>query len=455
MPEVVVSPECEKNKTDLEEKYVKAYVELSRLIAEYEEAVANDDAEQALAKHCEERKAPLEKKQDKLNEDLKKRLKELQDMRPKLEDMLAAEKRLRDHLAELSKACSQMDATGRGLDAVRDAIKALQACPGLVRPEFHIPIWVGKWLDFVLDSSKSDKENDEEMNAKCKGAFGENTRAAEVSEIEGGFIEAMPRTNTAAVLVVGTCPKCEGKSDDETGLDNKDHHARICWDVNKTFNHASRRTDCSKHEKAVMCVRDRGDLRKTDWGAYASLCEGSSTSLTQAESKQMLAIHNKMRCSVGSSQLKWSRDLQCQAQKVADKCKYSNSDSLNSPIPASENIATGIDLDAAAWEWSMEYTQENPARTIKTGHFTAMVWNSTTELGCGICRNGSGIIVCQYANTYANQLGNYDKNVPSYEGLSSDYDRCLLNKTTAKQTLEKLKGTGTLTPLPSIEAHLG
>lgn len=448
--------ECQKQKTDLEQKYVKAFVELSRLIAEYEEITSSTDAEDALKEDCKQQREPPQEKIEKAVSDLRsKLLPHLQGLRPKLEDMLAAETKLRKHVADLKTTCSQLDATGRGLDSVRDAIHALQACPGLIRPEFHIPLFSGEWVSFELDNAKSDQANDAAMTAACQAKFGSGVRVAEVSEIEGGFIEGMPRNNTATLPLLPACPKCKGKPDSETELTNVDGHSRICWDTGKPLNRAHRREDCSKHLKAVACVRDRGDIRKNDWMAYQSVCPGTSTSFSPAESRQMLELQNKMRCTVGSSPLRWSQALQCQAQQWADKCKFDHSELSKSPIPASENVATGTDVDVAAWMWYSEYTMENPARSIKAGHFTAMVWNSSTELGCGICRNGTGVIVCQYANSSGNQAGNYDGNVPSYEGLASDYDRCRLNVTTAKANIQKFAGWGTITPLPSIVANLG
>merc|ERR1719235_1449861 len=108
----------------------------------------------------------------------------------------------------------------------------------------------------------------------------------------------------------------------------------------------------------------------------------------------------------------------------------------------------------AAWMWYMEYTVENPARSLQAGHFTAMVWNASTEIGCGICRNGSGVIVCQYANASGNHVGHYDGNVSSYAGYAADYERCHLNVSDARSYIQKFQGWGILTPQPSIVANL-
>ena len=49
---------------------------------------------------------------------------------------------------------------------------------------------------------------------------------------------------------------------------------------------------------------------------------------------------------------------------------------------------------------------------MATGHFTAMVWRATTELGCalGSCP-GQRLWVCQY-NPPGNMMGAFPANVP-------------------------------------------
>lgn len=53
------------------------------------------------------------------------------------------------------------------------------------------------------------------------------------------------------------------------------------------------------------------------------------------------------------------------------------------------------EIDAPGYNFNNPGYYENPG----TGHFTAMVWKSTTKLGCGI--SGS-YAVCQYCDTAPN-----------------------------------------------------
>jgi len=170
----------------------------------------------------------------------------------------------------------------------------------------------------------------------------------------------------------------------------------------------------------------------------------------------MLGLHNKMRCTVGAEKLKWNQNLANQAQNHANKCVFSHSNSYSAGIRAGENLATGTDIGMAAWMWYTEYTQQNPATGgSKTGHFTAMVWKQTKELGCGICRNGKGVIVCHYANSAPNMMGQYGANVPRFDGNKDDYKKCKLSVSAAKSNIAKFKQWGILRPISSIVGNLG
>jgi len=54
------------------------------------------------------------------------------------------------------------------------------------------------------------------------------------------------------------------------------------------------------------------------------------------------------------------------------------------------------------------YDFNNPGFSAGTGHFTALVWKSTTKLGCGV----SGMyVVCHYCETAGNWRGAFRDNV--------------------------------------------
>lgn len=255
---------CKKQKAHLEDTYVKAYVELARLIKEYEDLTSSDEDDDSDKKIIEAKKVPLDDKRKKLEKDKADKLRELDKLRPRLEDMIAAEDKLREHIRKLSKECELLPATERGLQKVRLAIRALEACPGLAgRAEFHIPLWAGEWVTFSQDKNKNDGDNDATALQACKAKFGDvkGMRVAEVSEILAHSVEGMPVNNTADVPVLGACPQCEGDTDSS----NKAGHSRICWDKDVPLDRPSRRLNCNTGPKAIMCVYDRGDIRKLQW----------------------------------------------------------------------------------------------------------------------------------------------------------------------------------------------
>jgi len=254
---------CEKQKEQLEDTYVQAYVELARLIKEYEDLAEEEgplsDGAKAMNAAKEE---PLQDKADKLAAEQEEKLRQLEELRPRLEDMILAEQKLRDHIKDLSEKCQQLPDTESGLQKVREAIRALEACPGIGRAQFRIPKFTGEWVEITQDSKKSDKDNDAAALQACIAKYGKDkgVRVAEVSEILAHSVEGMPLTNTAPVALLGACPYCEGDDDSATSKTNLAGHSRICWDAGVKLVRATRRKDCSMGQKAVMCVYDRGDL---------------------------------------------------------------------------------------------------------------------------------------------------------------------------------------------------
>merc|ERR1719343_1113526 len=177
-----------------------------------------------------------------------------------------AEVKLRQWITVLTKRCNDMKPTISSLDKVRDVIQIIGNCPGLSRPEFHIPLWVGRWVyrdeDFDLETY-TDKEIDAQLDAFCKGFGYYNgfpVRSAETSEIIERTIEGIPEKNSATLALMAKCPNCEGKDDEAYGVQHKSGHARICWDKDKDLG-STYRNDCETGRKAVMCVVDRGNMR--------------------------------------------------------------------------------------------------------------------------------------------------------------------------------------------------
>lgn len=141
----------------------------------------------------------------------------------------------------------------------------------------------------------------------------------------------------------------------------------------------------------------------------------------------MLAAHNSYRSAVGSTALKWSDDLQSKAQKWADNLKAQGCNSSHSGpgenlyYASAKRSATSKDSNGNwIWEenvqaiddkkvtdsWGSEkqwfdYSNNecNAPDGEACGHYTQVVWKSSTEVGCGnaVCGDSSQVWVCNYS----------------------------------------------------------
>ncbi|XP_018341218.1 PREDICTED: uncharacterized protein LOC108747851 isoform X2 [Trachymyrmex septentrionalis] len=83
----------------------------------------------------------------------------------------------------------------------------------------------------------------------------------------------------------------------------------------------------------------------------------------------------------------------------------------------SSNPKTVVGGEEPVNEWYAEETQHQYGKeptTLKTGHFTQVIWRDSTELGVGMARNRNGevYVVCNY-NPAGNFLGSFTENVLS------------------------------------------
>merc|ERR1719161_3530415 len=282
--------ECQAEKDALEKTYVKAYVELSRLKAEYEELANSSACVDSILEQYKNRKTPLQKEADKLATAINEKVQELQSLRPRLDGALKAEEKLRQQVKELSNQCDDLGPTVSDLNKVRDAIHALSACPGLSRVKFSLPKWTGTWATFAQDGKgQTDKQQDKQMNSACNKAS-PGARAAEVGEIQEQTVEGIPTTNTASDPLLGACPDCEGKNDKwfQSG------HGRVCWDAEATLDFSSRRENCGTGKKSILCVKDRADIREIPG-------EGGGTDEAGTIQKRMAALIQIQMAAISSA----------------------------------------------------------------------------------------------------------------------------------------------------------
>lgn len=116
---------------------------------------------------------------------------------------------------------------------------------------------------------------------------------------------------------------------------------------------------------------------------------GSFGGVTTSEQTVLLEVHNAARAKHCAAALTWDEDLAKRAQKFADTCPCGTS-SADYREGVGESIGWGyLTAREVAEAWSDE---ESDFASFDDGghhssgvisHFTAMVWKSTTSIGCG------------------------------------------------------------------------
>ena len=154
----------------------------------------------------------------------------------------------------------------------------------------------------------------------------------------------------------------------------------------------------------------------------------SATELTEGEQIEIAAAHNTWRAEVGAPKLTWSDKLADSAQawvetlKKDQACKMAHSHSAGigenlfwaSPMTYSSGKVEVQDVSPtnATTSWGSEkedytYASNTCAPGKVCGHYTQVVWNTSTEVGCGkaICSDKSQVMACQYtpAGNYVGQ----------------------------------------------------
>ena len=136
------------------------------------------------------------------------------------------------------------------------------------------------------------------------------------------------------------------------------------------------------------------------------------------DQRALLDAHNRLRAQHCAPPLAWSQKVAASAQKWADTLRDRGCQFAHSGGVYGENLAAGTQgiMDAAAvvGMWYDEVKHFNFRRggfSMKTGHFTQVVWRSTKTLGCGRVQcNGLDLWVCQY-DPPGNVEGQYRENV--------------------------------------------
>jgi len=140
----------------------------------------------------------------------------------------------------------------------------------------------------------------------------------------------------------------------------------------------------------------------------------------------VLNAHNIYRCMHGVQALAWDDTIAASAQKWATEgtCdtlqhsggNYGENIYWANPAPAPSDLYEGVD----DWYAEVKYTSGGLTPDwcdSKCGHYTQVVWKSTTAVGCGTC---GGTMVCQY-DPAGNFDGEFSDNVLA---TVKSYDEC-------------------------------
>jgi len=95
----------------------------------------------------------------------------------------------------------------------------------------------------------------------------------------------------------------------------------------------------------------------------------------------VLEVHNQLRANYSTAPLKWNETLAASAYAYARKCRFEHSRISN----IGENLAAGYKTPrGACLAWAKEEVDYTPGEwSADVGHFTQMVWKSTSSVGCG------------------------------------------------------------------------
>ncbi len=132
-----------------------------------------------------------------------------------------------------------------------------------------------------------------------------------------------------------------------------------------------------------------------------------------------LDAHNRVRAKHCAPPLTYSPTLAAVAQKWADELAAKGCAFGHSPgRKYGENLAAGtvgaLDPESTTAMWYDEiklYKFPDGGFSMATGHFTQVVWTTTTQIGCGhVTCKGNDIYVCNY-DPPGNWQGQYKQHV--------------------------------------------
>lgn len=163
--------------------------------------------------------------------------------------------------------------------------------------------------------------------------------------------------------------------------------------------------------------RDSGSgefIKPGDQGQFSGSNQSTASSAGNA-AQQALAKHNELRAQHCVPELQWDAQIAATAQAWADQCVWQHSGNQS----YGENLAMATSGYQSVGQMVQNWYDEISSYDFgagqysdQTGHFTQVVWRSSTKLGCGVAScNGNDLLVCNYAGP-GNTHGQFQQNVP-------------------------------------------
>eukprot|EP00746_Dinoflagellata_sp_MGD_P150022 gnl/MRDRNA2_/MRDRNA2_81972_c0_seq3.p1 gnl/MRDRNA2_/MRDRNA2_81972_c0~~gnl/MRDRNA2_/MRDRNA2_81972_c0_seq3.p1 ORF type:complete len:534 (+),score=72.28 gnl/MRDRNA2_/MRDRNA2_81972_c0_seq3:188-1603(+) len=150
-----------------------------------------------------------------------------------------------------------------------------------------------------------------------------------------------------------------------------------------------------------------------------------SPPLSKPPSVRMQAVldrHNKYRRMHGVPPMTWSDDIaknsESWAKKIKGKMSHSTSEfrtNVGGFNYLGENLAHGVHVTGPRavdlWYDEIKLTRDGVVKEFSkgTGHYTQVVWKTSTSLGCGVYKQ---LLVCQYGPG-GNKAGQFETHVPA------------------------------------------
>jgi len=155
----------------------------------------------------------------------------------------------------------------------------------------------------------------------------------------------------------------------------------------------------------------------------ASIGVSAKTAFADADARKFVDVHNAVRAAVPKPAdyagpwapvppVAWSDEIARGAQAWAEHLRDTRKCGLlHSDTRYGENLAAGKDMDAeravGMWAGEIDKHEYSPIYAFepRSGHYSQIVWRTTTTIGCGRASCGpNAVVVCRYSPA-GNRIG--------------------------------------------------